>query len=431
MKKSYFHDLIKKWFKKTAKYFYDKINGSKEEPKYLHDQMLEEEYSDDMTYSSISGSFTRITADVVAFDSPMPLKSRGAIKTATGAIPKMGLKFVLNEKQMNTLINLSHRKDRVKELLKKIFNDTENCIFGIKEKIELIHLTGFSSGMTIIQEELNTGHGIRIDYNIPASNKFGVVHKWDEPDAKPIDDIRRVLNAARDKGETPDCIWMDSYGVNRLLNNDQVKQMFAFSLNYVGSNVPTLNENQLVNVFKSTLKLDLKVVDRSFTVEKDNKRKVVQGWTPNMVVFTTGMRVGSLVYSNLAESHFKQEGVEYAEPNSYILISKSGTTDPVSEKTAAQALVVPVLQNVESLFYLNTAEATASEDTQTEGDSTYTYKGVNYTKQSVVDGINAARDVDSQVAKATIAQQDTTLAKKIDSLSEEGIALFEAELINV
>ena len=56
--KSVFQELIGKWFAKTAKHFYDKINGSKEEPTYLHDQMLDEEYSDDMTYTSISGNFT-------------------------------------------------------------------------------------------------------------------------------------------------------------------------------------------------------------------------------------------------------------------------------------------------------------------------------------------------------------------------------------
>ena len=96
-KTSIFKDLIGKYFSATAKFLYNKINGSKEEPKYLHDQMLDEEYSADMTYSSISGNFTRITADVVSLDSPLPLKSRPSLSTAKGDIPKLGLKYVLNE----------------------------------------------------------------------------------------------------------------------------------------------------------------------------------------------------------------------------------------------------------------------------------------------------------------------------------------------
>lgn len=423
--KSIFNDLIGKYFSATAKYLYDKINGSKDEPTYLHDQMLDEEYSDDMTYASISGNFSRITADVVEIDSPMPIKTRGSLKSATGDIPKMGLKFVLNEKQMKTLMNLSRNASRVKELIKKIFNDTEACIYGIKEKIEQVHLIGFSSGFALIPDEQNVGKAIRINYNIPEANQFGAeAAKWSEAEAKPLDDIKRVVRAAKNKGEYPNTIWMDSYIVDNLLNNDQVKQMFAFSLNFTGDNVPMLSEDQLKALFKSSLKLDLRVVDRTFVHEKDGKRTVSKGWTPNMVVFSTGIKVGALVYSTLAEAENKQPNVQYAEPNSYILISKSGTTDPVSEKTAAQAMVIPVLQNVESLFYLNTEERDA-DDVQVEGDADFSYKDVDYTKASVVEGLNETEEV----PVSTVEQQDATLQNKINKLSEEGVAVFESKLV--
>ena len=74
--------------------------------------MLTPEYSVDMTYASVSGNFTRVTVDVVSFDSPVPLKSRGSIKKATGDIPKIGIGYTLNEKQMNTLRILRNMKDR-------------------------------------------------------------------------------------------------------------------------------------------------------------------------------------------------------------------------------------------------------------------------------------------------------------------------------
>lgn len=416
-----FTELIKKYFTKTAKYFYDKINGSKEEPKYLHDEMLDEEYSDDMTYESISGDFTRITADYVSFDSPSPVKTRGSIKVASGNITKMGIKFLLNEKQMNTLINLSFRSDRVKELIKKIFNDTESVIFGIKEKIEQAHLLGFSGGITLIQDDTNVGTGIRINYNIPAENQFGVIAPWSDSNAKPIDDIKRVLRQAKSKGEYPNTIWMDSNILGNILNNDQIKQSFAFSLNFAGSNVPSLSEEQIKDLFKRIFKLNLRIVDRTFFHEKDGKRTTSQGWTPNMVVFTSGIKVGKLVYSKLAESVFKQEHVLYAEPNNYILVKKDGTTDPVSERTAAEALVIPVLQNVESLFYLNSEEAATDE--QTEGDANFDYNGDTYTLVAVKAALKAV-DGRFKVDNLTDAQ----LLVKINELNEEQIAIFEEAL---
>lgn len=418
-----FQELIKKYFKANAKYFYDKINGSKEEPKYLHDEMLDEEFSDDMTYESISGDFTRVTADIVAFDSPAPIKTRGSIKVASGNIPKMAIKYLLDEKQMNTLISLSYRPGTQKELVKKIFNDTESAIYGIKERIEQAHLLGFSGGVALIQNDTNTGTGIRLTYDIPESNKFGVVAPWSNPDAKPIDDIKRVLDQAKRKGEYPNTIWMDSNILGNLLNNDQIKQSFAFSLNFTGSNVPTLSEDQTKDLFKRIFKLNLRIVDRTFFHEKDGKRVTSQGWTPNMVVFTTGVKVGKKMYSKLAESVFRQEHVQYAEPNNYILLKKDGTTDPVSERTAAEAIVMPVLQNVDSLFYLNSEEVNVA-DAQTEGDANFAYNGANYTKASVV----AAIKMINPTSTVTVDSKDSTLANIINKFNEEQITVFEANI---
>lgn len=354
---SIFRDLLDKYMSDVVVAQYEKINGSKEAPAYLHDQLLTPEYSVDMTYSSISGEYTRVTADVVSFDSPLPIKSRAAIKSAQGSIPKLGMKFVLNEKQMNTLRILRNSPGRKMELARKVFQDAENCQFGIKEKLEQALLLGFSSGATLIPDDQNVGTAIRIDYNIPADNQSGVSVVWSDPTAKPLSDIRGRLKAARAKGEFPNQIWMDRATADNLLANEEVRGQFAFNQNFVGgaANVPTLDQDQLSAVFSRSLKLNLNIIDRAFTHEKDGVKTVTEGWTPNMVVLSTGTNIGSLVYSTLAEEEFPVEGVVYAKPNDYILISKSGSTDPVSEITAGQALAIPVLQNVESLFYLDTA----------------------------------------------------------------------------
>lgn len=415
---SHFKDIIKKYFKKVSKAYYEKVNGSKEEPKYLHEQMLTEDYSVDMTYDSISGNYSRVTADVVSFDSPLPLKSRGAIQNATGDIPKIGLKFVLNEKQMNNLRILKSMPGMIKQLATKLFADVESCIFGIKETIEEAFLLGLSSGYTLIKDETNVGHGIRIDYNIPRSNQFGSSIKWSSEEARPIDDLRRVLKGAKAKGEIPTHIWMNSDTVELMCQNKQIREQHAFNMNFVGNSIPVLDEEHLAVVIKKKLKLELRVVDRTFVHQKDGKNTTTQGWTPNMIVMTKGIKVGSLVYSTLAEEAFPQQGVSYAKPNKYILISKSGTTDPVSEKTAGQALVIPVLQNVDSFFYINTEEAQEVTSGEVEGDTKITIWDKELVKTSVV---NAVKELGVTV-KSNI--KDETLIKKINELSDEQ----EAEL---
>ena len=357
---SIFKDLIAEVFQGVTLGQYEKINGSPEAPNYYHDQYLNTEYSADMTYNSLSGDYTRISADIVSFDSPLPIKSRGAIKSASGEIPKIGMKMTLNEKEMNTLRILRLMPGRGVELARKVFADAEAGIYGVKERLEQAFLLGFSnSGVTLIQDTNNAGLAVRIDFNVPAENKFGVATVWSDPASTPISDLKAVRNAARAAGQNPNTMWMDSNILANLHANTQVKELFAFNQGFVGANVPTLDDEQVQGVIGRALGLNVIVIDRSFVEQKDKTKTVSQGWTPNMVVLTTGTDVGTLVYSTLAEEEFPQEHVQYAKANDYILVSKSGQDDPVSEKTMVQAIAFPILKNVESLFYIDTATVEA------------------------------------------------------------------------
>ncbi|WP_417885514.1 major capsid protein [Zunongwangia sp.] len=378
---SIFKDLIDEYMEGVVLAQYEKVNGSKDAPSYDHERYLTPEYSADMTYSSVSGNYTRITADFVAYDSPLPVKSRSTIKSASGEVPKMGMKFILNEKQMNTLRILRRDPGRKMELARKVFNDSENGIFGIKELIEEAMYVGFSGGTMLIPEENNTGTAVRASYDIPKSNQFGVTGKWSDPSSKPITDLRRIKKAARAKGEYPNTIWMGADTLDNLLDNNQIKSQFAWNNNFSGDNpnIPTLDEDQIRGLLSRTLGLNLIVVERNFVHQKNGKRIVVEAWEQNMVVLTTGTNIGSLVYSTLAEEEFPVEDVQYSKANDYILVKNWGTTDPVSHATGVEAIVFPVLQNVESFFYINAEEATASEDAQTEGDAVYSYKGTKTT----------------------------------------------------
>ena len=59
----------------------------------MYKDLLEPVYSADGRWSSILAEYTRVAADVVSLDSELPLKSRDAIETAHGEIPKMGMKL--------------------------------------------------------------------------------------------------------------------------------------------------------------------------------------------------------------------------------------------------------------------------------------------------------------------------------------------------
>jgi hypothetical protein len=393
MADSLFKDFIKPGtFETVSNLYYEEITGSEEDQTYLHDSILTPNYSLTMTFDSITGRFKYVTADIVSFDSPAPVKKRNTISKASGAIPKLATARNLNEKEMNEIIQLSQMQGQTNTMMQKLFADTKYVTVGIKETIEEMLYSSLSSGVMFIQDDTNVGHGARFDYNIPDENKFGGI--WSDSDAKPIDDIRRVLDAAEDNQVNLSYLWITKKEIAKLAKNLQVRQHYSFSTSgAVSENIPILSSEKVKSMLLTEFGLEVIEVGRTFTHEKDGVQTTKQGWTENMIVFTERRNVGTLEWSNTAESQMQQEGVMYNKPVDYILVSKSGSTDPVSEKTAAQAIAMPVLQDVDSIYYLDTEEGQVISDSEVEGDANITIFGATYTVVQVkagLDSINVA-----------------------------------------
>lgn len=426
---SIFKSFISKYFAAISQKMTAKVNDKEGEPVYLHKQYLRPEFSPDMKFSSLSTNNRIVAADVVALDSPLPLKKRGSYKSAEGEIPKLGMKKSMNESMLQQLKNLQARGNKEKELVRKLFSDAIDGVKGIWERLDIMLLQAASTGVALIGDDYNTGTGIRVDYGIPTKNQFGVQTLWSDANAVPVEDIERVIAEARADGYTLNTIWMDKRTYNAFKRNAQVLEAFA-GFNKINKDyVFRISRSDMDEFLREEFQMSLVVIDKVVQVEKDGKTTAIEPWQEGMVTFTVGTQLGTLAWSELAEIDSPVKDVEYSVVDSFILTSLYRTNDPLKENTSVQALAIPVLDNVDSIFLMNTKEATASLDSQTEGDSTYTYDGTDYTKQSVVDGINAARAVDTEVAEAKITNQDATLAKKIDQLSEKGIELFEAELV--
>lgn len=400
-----------------------KINGGKTELTYLHKSMLTEELSTDLKWSSLVVNSSIVAADVVAMDSPLPLKARDAISTADGEITKLGMKKKMTEKQLTDIDVLVAKKVENKVIIEKIFDDAVKCTMGVYEKIEYIFLKGLSTGVALIEDTENVGIGVRIDYGYLDSNKFGVTTPWSDPTAKPLDDIERVKKYAKTKGSVLKIIMMDQETFDNLAANEQVRQYYAFSLNFVGSNIPVPDFDQVNSLMQKKFKMQITIVDRTIIVERDGKREVKTPWEANKVVFLESSNVGRLMYGILAEESRKSKAATYAKAGKFILLKKWCDEEPFAEMTSSQALAIPVIDGVDSIFLLDSEEAATDE--QTEGDANFDYKEVEYTKASVIAAINKA--VGKVKAKAN--NTDATLLKYINELSEEQILIFEAEIV--
>lgn len=358
MEQSHFIQWINEYFTGIVTGTVTTLNGTKEKPSnYLFTQMLTAERSVTGKWETLSGSYTNVMADYVAMDSPLPLKSRDSMGGASGDIPKLGLELWLNEKQLTELDLLKASGGTKAELAKRIFEDTPRVITAHYERNEYMFLKGLSEGVTIADSD-NTGVGIRVDYKYLTANKFGVGVLWSSPStSKPLDDIQRVIKKAKVDGNDITTIMLDQTAIDNFMASDSVKQYYAFTLGFVGSTIPAIQDEEIAaSLIRRKFKgLNLVKVDKTSVFEKNGTRTTLTPWADGRMIFLTKTNVGRLVYAATAEQNNPVPGVSYQKANEYILVSKFRENRPtLKEVTNAQARAVPVINDVQQIYWLDT-----------------------------------------------------------------------------
>lgn len=365
MEKSLYFQYVEKYFPSLIVAIVNKLNDSNRPLTYLFRDILTPRFSVDGRWSSITGNYTRVAADVVSMDSPLPLIKRDSLEVATGFVPKLGLKLFLNEKQMSDIEAMLANGTPVEQVVRVIFEDTPKVIEAIYERIEDMLLLGLSTGVALATNtEGNRAVGTRLDYGFKTANKFGVTVAWhnNASTAKPFDDIKKVMDKAEEDGNTITRVYADDQWIDDACASEQVRNYFAFALNSTvtsAANVPILDRDQLATVLLRKYGIAITRVNRSIRTEKNGVQTSHKPWKTGSATFVCDEQVGDLVWTNLAEMTHPVDGVTYQRADDYILVSKYRDNDPLREFTSSQARVVPVISNVDRIYTLDSTTVQA------------------------------------------------------------------------
>lgn len=358
MNPSLFNNLFG-WFSALALRLVERWNGRTTEPEYLYQQMLTPEESLDLTWSSVDVDNNIVMADVVDLDSPLPLKDRPSYEAATGRIPKLGMKKQKSETlltQVRTMI--AHGRAPAEVANRLYVNDLVACRQGVHERLEDIFLTEISTGVGLVPDEENVGTAIRIAFNIPADNRRGVAVPWGTTGYTPITDLANAISYANDNnGDVITVAASDLATFNQLRTSDEARYIFASSNGAsANENSPAPTRTAFTELLMSEYGIRYIVVNRNTRYQKNSVTTTKQPFAANTVVLLTSEQVGRLVWSRLAEMDYPVNGVEYATVDNFILLSEYSKNDPLAEFTSSQAIAVPVLDNVNSIYYINTQQ---------------------------------------------------------------------------
>lgn len=423
MNQSFFAEYVQRIFPKLSKII-ETINGKRDGQSkltYLHKTMLRREYSADQKWESASVNTTMVAADMVAMDSPLPIKKRDSIATSNGVLPKVGMKKILRETQINSLNIMKANNASFESIAKKLIDDALACSVGIDEKNEYNFLYALSNGIVLVDDDTNTGTALRVNYHYPEANIFGVETAGEIS----YDDVRRPIAKANEDGNTITHIAVSMTMYNRLRNTRWAKELAA---NYRGMaySADTTLPVPTAAVFDDAFADDnngIKFIkiDRSVKIEKNGVLTSVKPFNADRLIYLCSEEVGALVWGTLAEANNPVKMVDYTTVDEYKLISKYSTPDPFQEITSGQALVLPVIENVDQIYVLDSTDAESvdsSEEGKDTGDVKVTIKGKTYVKSSVIAALNTLG------VKTAANASDAVVIKNFNKLSNEQEAEF-------
>lgn len=375
MRESLFLEFILRIFPKLQPLI-EKINGKRNaDVTYLHKTMLRMEYSADQKWESASLNTTYVAADMVAMDSPLPPKKRDSIAHSNGKLPKIGMKKIMRETHINQVNIMKAQGASFANIATKLTQDALACSVGIDEKNEMNFLTALSDGIILTPAEDENGNesndiAMRINFNFLEENTFTTKKKGEVT----LDDIRKVLDKAEADGNTISAIAIAKSTYNKLRATQGAKELVADAQGKVYDNdtkLPVPTAPTFDSAFEDEFGCSFLKIDRTVITEKNGKRTPVKPFNANKLTFLVDSNeVGALVWGTLAEKTNPVNGVVYSTIDQYKLIARYSKTDPLQEFTSGQALVLPVLENIDQIYSLSLEEAEEVNATEEAKDST-------------------------------------------------------------
>ena len=354
MEKSMYFEYAEKFFPQLVLSVVEKLNDSSRPLTYLYRDLLTRQFSADGKWASILAHYTQVAADVVALDSELPLKARDTVEHISGDIPKLGLKRYLTEKDIKDVNNMIAQGQPINRVVQRIFQDLPWAIQAVYERIEDIFLSELSTGVGLSTR--SNGTGVRIDVGYKDENQFATkVAAWaaNPSTATPIEDIQQVVDKAEEDGNTITDVYLDDFAIRALYECDEIKQKYAFIVDFVGATIPALNFDKLSAVFEDEWNIEIHRVRRKVRTELNGVQQAHSPWAEGRLVFVCDERVGDLVWTDCVEMTHPVDGVVYQTADEFILASRYSKNDPFREITSSQAMVCPIINNVDRIYTLD------------------------------------------------------------------------------
>lgn len=410
----------------------EKVNDKRKDTRtYYHkdSSILKKQFASDNKWEAASVNTTYISADFMAFDSPVDIKTRPTLSKANGKLPKAGIGRNLTESELTDLQVMESQGGNDQRVARRIADDLVFCNVGLDELYEWAFLYGLCWGFVGMPDADNPENMMLLDFRYLAENTYGT----ETLGVITLPDIERVISTIGENQDTLETVWISKSTLKELRQTREAKELVADYDDKIYTDETTLktpSQKHFQEVFEAEYECKLNIIDRTIIFEKNGNKIKQKPWSNSRVIFTCNPAVGSFIYGQLAENRNRVAGVSYQLLDDYKLISRFSVNDPsLVEKTTGQAIAAPIIEDVDQIYVLDSTRSVEVDETAEEADTEdeyITYKGKKYDKPAFVTALNNITG-----GRMSATATDEKVLAKVNTLSDADEAKFETTITPV
>ncbi len=327
-----------------------------------------------MKYEILSGiKGNRVMAEVSAFNSPAPQKTRQTLAKLEGDIPPILVKRIMDENDINkyNMLKAIASSDAQRQIMEMVFGDIDFCIDALNARLEWLCLQALSRGQVSLTSSNSAGIVTtdNIDFQIPDDNKnveSAAAKYWTTAayaTNDPIADIETVVGEADSAGVKLQFILMNKTKWQAFKASTAVGK-FAGNFAIVAASLQRAPSLDMVNEALTKEGLpQIAIIDTRVSFEnKDHTITSVDPWldasgADRYVTFIPDKQVGKTYYGPIAEETNPPKQVTQTKSGIF-LISKYSDVDPIAEYTKGQVNAFPGIGAANSIWILDTESHT-------------------------------------------------------------------------
>lgn len=334
-----------------------------------------------LSYKNVIGN-ERIAAMAAVHSSggTAPLRERIGLQVYEGKIPYISHKYAMDEDKLREYLTLRDSSMITPEAAKQmtlnfIFDDVKLAVDGVENRIDFIFLRMISTAKIDLTTSTNPD-GValgRLSILPKAENIITPKVYWNDLEkATGIKDIQDAVNDIEAEiGSRPEVIFMNNYTLSLLLNQKSTADYFK-KLGQAAALMDLTKLNEFLTINKLPA---VRVLNKKFKVQgTQGKSTKVDGFVNGAVTFAFAGKLGKVKNAiNIQATRQSVNGSQgvYANVKDGIWIQKfSPEAEEMVEYTKGQAIAMPSLDGLDSIFFFNALEGVitiADEKTEVEG----------------------------------------------------------------